>query len=862
MNPESFPGWAKPAALGGALLLLLVLLDCRFAGTPSPGRFFNPFSGFWRNAESGKHKDGKLTAPGLHETVSVVFDKRQVPHIFAQNEHDLFFAQGYVTARDRLWQMEIQTQAAAGRLAEIMGPSRIEHDLFQRRLGIPRAAEQALETAKKDPETWLALQAYADGVNAWIADLDPDDYPLEYKLIQYKPAHWSPLNTLLLIKHMQWTLSAMSDDLPLTNTMAKLGRDFTARYFPQQRPDVPPVIPPGTLWDVGPPAPGLSAKEPDSDPRPNLFPAFTGIPDTSRAAPDSLRADTARRAPEPPDAKSVSPEAKREFPAAKPPLPALPKTPTPGNGSNNFVISGSRTQGGYPILANDPHLDLGLPSIWYEIQLSSPGIGVYGVSMPGAPAVVIGFNRKIAWGLTNGNDDVFDWYRTTFKDTTLAEYEYGGQWKPTRSVVEAIKVRGGPTVLDTVLYTHQGPIVLKSQERPWNRNQPALHALRWLALEPSNEVLGFLRIMKSGSLEEFSAALEPFHCPSQNFAFASVSGDIAMFHHGRFPRKWKGQGRFTLDGSEPGNDWSGWLPRIAEPVARNPAQGWLFSANQSPTDSTYPYYLGSGFADNQRSKRLGQLLADSDSLTPESAFGIMMDDYDLHAAEALPALLDRIAKAPLSPDDSAARKELSQWDYRHGAHDKAPAVFDKWWGLLYRSIWQDEFGADQKRYQWPNKDRTRRMILEEPDAEWFDDITTSARENLAFLAARSFREACAQLRDGKERRDWSAHRPVRISHLARIEAFGSPDLATGGCADCVNAIKGAHGPSWRMVVALDRKPWGYGIYPGGQSGNPGSPHYGEFISDWAAGRYYKLDFLEGPGAQAGETSYRLNLRGK
>lgn len=854
MKPDSQPGWAKPIALGGALLLFLVLLDCRFAGVPAPGRFFNPFSGFWRNAESGKHKDGKLTAPGLHETVSVVFDTRQVPHIFAQNPHDLFFAQGYVTARDRLWQMEIQTMAAAGRLAEFMGPRLIEHDLFQRRLGILRAADQSLDMAKKDPETWLALQAYADGVNAWIVGLDPDDYPLEYKLIQYKPGHWSPLNTLLLIKHMQWTLSAMSDDLPLTNTMAKLGPDFTARFFPQRRSDVPPVIPPGTAWDGIPPVPERTAGERDSILRPNLFPSFTGIPDSSRPPSDSLRSDSAARAPGLPAARPGSP-------AAQPPLPALPKSPTPGNGSNNFVVSGSRTQAGFPILANDPHLDLGLPSIWYEIQLSAPGISVYGVSMPGGPAVIAGFNRKIAWGMTNGNDDVFDWYRTTFKDSTLAEYEYGGQWRPTRRVVEAVKVRGGPTVLDTVFHTHQGPIVLKSQERPWNRNQPALHALRWLALEPSNEMLGFLRIMKAGSLNEFSDALEPFHCPSQNFAFASVSGDIAMFHHGRFPRKWKGQGRFTLDGSEPGNDWSGWQPRSAEPAARNPAQGWLFSANQSPADSTYPYYLGSGFADNQRAKRLGQLLADADSLTPERAFGIMLDDYDLHAAEVLPVLLDRIAKATLSPDDSAARRELAAWDYRHGAHDKAPAVFDKWWRLLYRSVWQDEFGGDSVRYQWPGKDRTRRMFLEEPDAEWFDDISTSARENLGFLATRTFREACALVRDGKGRRDWSAYRPVNIRHLARVQGLGSPDLSSGGCADCVNALKGTHGPSWRMVVALDKQPWGYGIYPGGQSGNPGSPHYGEFIADWAAGRYYKLTFLDGPGAQAGETSYRLNLRG-
>jgi penicillin amidase len=222
--------------------------------------------------------------------------------------------------------------------------------------------------------------------------------------------------------------------------------------------------------------------------------------------------------------------------------------------------------------------------------------------MPGSPAVMIGFNRRIAWGMTKGGDDVFDWYRVTCKDASLSEYLFGGKWKPTRKEVEAIKVRGGATVLDTLVSTHQGPIVLKDQERPFTRNTPAMHALRWLALDPSNEIKAFLGIMRAKDYAGFSAALEPFHCPSQNFAFASVDGDIALFHHGQFPRKWKGQGRFTLDGSAPGNDWSGWLAHRLEPAAHNPAEGWLASANQSPADSTYPFYLGADYLDGPRDR--------------------------------------------------------------------------------------------------------------------------------------------------------------------------------------------------------------------------------------------------------------------
>ncbi|HKP96055.1 MAG TPA: penicillin acylase family protein [Fibrobacteria bacterium] len=849
MNPKSSPGWIKPVVLSGVLVLVLILLDSRFGPLPRIARFFNPFSGFWLNAESAHPKDGKLRTPGLHETVTVVYDKRQVPHIFAQNAHDLFFAQGYVTARDRLWQMEIQSLAAAGRLAEVLGPGLVEHDRFQRRLGILQAAEKGLEAMKKNEESWGAAKAYADGVNAWIQDLEPGDYPLEYKLLDYAPRPWTPLNTVLMNKNLQWTLSGGGDDLPMTNTLSKFGRDFVGRYFPLRPPDVTPVIPPGTLWDSLAPAPSAPA----ADSAAAAGGPWTGllqVPDPAGAArgkpplaPDSSRIDTAGRAPKAPPA----------------PLPVPAKRPDPGNGSNNFVVSGSRTLKGHPILANDPHLDLGLPSIWYEIQLSAPGLSAYGVSLPGAPAILIGFNRKIAWGETNGSDDVFDWYRMTFKDSTLSEYLFGGKWKPTSRIVEAIKVRDGETLLDTVVYTHQGPLVLRSQERPWSRNTPSLHALRWLALDPSDELLTFLRIMKADGYDQFAAALDPFHCPSQNFAFASVSGDIAMFHHGLFPRKWKGQGRFTLDGSEPGNDWSGWLPRRAEPDARNPAQGWLFSANQLPADSTYPYYLGAQFLNGARTKRLGRILSGIDSLTRDGAFRILLDDYDQHAAEVLPVLLERTSKARFSKEDSAARRSLAAWDFRHQADKSAPALFDRWWSNLYRSIWLDEFGGDSVRYQWPGKDRTKRMILEEPDAEWFDDITTPSRETLAFLAARSFREARDALRAAP---DWAHYRPVQIRHLARIDAFGSLDVSTGGCADCVNALKATHGPSWRMVVELDREPRGYGIYPGGQSGNPGSSHYAEFIGDWAAGRYYTLNFLTDPGMAGGETSYRLQLRGK
>jgi penicillin amidase len=835
MAKKPAPAWVKPAVLGGILLLVVILGGIRLGPLPPPGKFFNPFVGFWRNAEAGGLKGGTLRLDGLREPVSIAFDKRGVPHIFAQNTHDLYFAQGYITARDRLWQMEIQAHASAGRLAEILGPALVERDRFQRRLGIPAAAERNLETLKKDAESWEAAEAYAAGVNAHIGSLDPSRYPVEYKLLDYAPERWTPVKTLLMVKNMQWTLSGGGDDLPLTNTKGKFGSDFMRRFFPAFDPTVDPVIPAGTAW----------ARAPDTASPP---PPPALLPGDSTFRPDTSGAPHVVPVPEP---------------APPGPIPVLEHRPDPGNGSNNFVVSGRRTATGHPILANDPHLDLGLPSLWYEVQLAAPGLNAYGVSLPGAPGVVIGFNRSIAWGMTNGGDDVFDWYRVDFRDSTLTAYLYAGNWREARHVVEAIKVRGGGTVLDTVVHTHHGPVVLRTQERPSHRNSPSMHALRWQAHESSNELLAFLRIMKASSYEEFGEALRTFQCPAQNFIFASASGDIALDHHGLFPRKWKGQGRYTLVGSEPGHEWRDYLAPKDNPRVRNPEQGWLASANQHPADSTYPHFLGAGYMQGRRAVRLNQLVSEADSLTPEGAMSILLDGLNLHAAGILPEMLRRLDLAAVSQSDTAVAASLAAWDYRHDPGGLPPAAFDMWWSLLYRAIWKDEFGADSLRYQWPSKDRTRRLILEEPGEEWFDDITTPARETLDQLVNRTFNEACAALRRLGRSPTWSMYRPVQFRHLARLDAFSRLGVEAGGCADCVNALKSTHGPSWRMVVALGRQgPKAYGIYPGGQSGNPGSARYDEFIADWAQGRMHELLYLSDLRDRADQAPVRLLLEGK
>lgn len=295
MAKKPASAWVKPAALGGILLLFIILAGSRLGSVPAPGRFFNPFSGFWRNAEAGGLKGGELRLGGLREPVSVAFDKRAVPHIFAQNAHDLFFAQGFITARDWLWQMEVQAHSAAGRLAEFLGPDFLEKDRFQRRLGMLQGAEQSLELMKKDVESWDASEAYAAGVNAFMESLDPARYPVEYKLLGYAPERWTPLKTVLLIRTMQWTLSGGGDDLPMTNTLGKFGPEFMEKFFPARDPLLDPVIPAGTPWSsardtslaMKSPSllPGDTSAWPDPLQQPPVHPGAPGFRQAAKAGP-------------------------------------------------------------------------------------------------------------------------------------------------------------------------------------------------------------------------------------------------------------------------------------------------------------------------------------------------------------------------------------------------------------------------------------------------------------------------------------------------------------------------------------------------------------------------------------------------
>ena len=510
------------------------------------GKLLNPQQGIWQNAEnSAADFNLDINASQLNGKVSVYLDDRLVPHVFAEQEDDVYFVQGYLHAKFRLWQMELQTHAAAGRASEIVGSIALEHDREFRRLGMGFAAENSLKEMEKDSVTKRSCDGYTAGVNAYINSLTQSQLPIEYKLIGYQPEPWTNLKTALFLKYMSNELAAHEDDIEMTNAKSYFNpADFDLLY-PSVQDSVDPIISKGTKYT----SPQIVVKKP--------------------ANADSLYLE-----------KRGELVIKNEKPDRE-------------NGSNNWAVNGTKTKSGSPILCNDPHLGLNLPSLWFEMQLSTPAFNVYGATFPGAPNVIIGFNDYCAWGVTNGGRDVRDYFEITFKDDSRKEYWFNKEWKKTEFRIETIKVKGQDNYIDTVAYTVFGPVMYdKSFSGNGRVANNKYYAVRWTAHDPSKELLAFNLLNHAKNYNDYIAAISNMHTPGQNFAFAAKNGDIAMRTQGEWPAKWKGQGDFIMPGTDSSFMWQGMIPQNETPFQYNPERGFISSANQKPADTTYPYYLG------------------------------------------------------------------------------------------------------------------------------------------------------------------------------------------------------------------------------------------------------------------------------
>jgi penicillin amidase len=799
------------------IVALIVLAAVVYAGAhsvgtvPALGGLLDPVHGAWRGARNvNLPRNVTVKLPLLRDSVQVRYDIRGVPHIFAATEEDAYRALGYVVARDRLFQMDLQAHAGSGRLTEMVGDRALAMDEETRTRGIPRAVERKFAALDTDSPSRKMIDAYAAGVNAYIDRLSPEDYPIEYKLLDVRPEHWRAINSIYLLATMGQTLAGADPERTFARVAAVVGREAAMALFPLHTPIEEPIQPEprwkGPRMAFAPiPPPGLPDKRAAG--LVAMYDAF-----------DGPQADAAHQS---------------------------------GFASNNWAVAPSRTRDGYALLAGDPHLDLSLPSIWYEVQMTVPGkLDVYGVTIPGAPGIIIGFNRNIAWTFTNTGADVTDFYRETVDDSLdPTQYMLDGAWRPLVPRVETyLAPDGGTLYVDTVLFTHRGPIT---------KTHGQWVSMRWTVLEPSEEIRAFYDAAHARTAAEFQAAMaHSFFVPAQNMLVADRQGTIAIRSTGHFPlRPDNGSGLVVRDGSTTASDWIGYWPVYMYPQSFNPRQGYLASANQEPEVPASEFaYLGTDAEFYPwRALRINELLRADSSVTPDQMRRWQTDPgsarADLFVPYFLAAARTATAAGLATTDLATAAELLGEWDRRYTRDNERAVLFEAAMRELADRTW-DELAPDGEHRVATPSDAVLAELLSQPKNEWWDDLRTDAtiedRDNiLAVSLLTAYRDVVMQYgvpAGGGWR--WSEIRHVNIYHLLRIPAFSALDIPVQGGPGTLNPSSGngIHGPSWRMVVQLGPEIRAWGTLPGGESGDPNSARYTNHLQSWTEGRLDPLIF--------------------
>lgn len=758
------------------LILLVFLLGQQVFQIPALGKFLNPFIGVVQNEKSQKTN---LQLDFQNRDIEIVFGKRGVAHVFADKQEDLMFAQGYVTASDRLWQMDFLSDVSAGRLSEIFGAAYLTYDRMQRRVGMLQSARQSLIYIESNPETKLALDNYTQGVNCYIAGLDKSEIPFEYKLMDYHPEPWTNLKSVLVMKYMSSLLTGYEEDVSASHMLLALGEQDYKKLYPDYKLslDNQDHLQLNLLTD--------------SLPYHNYidYSFLTNTPIINQS----------------------------EF--------------NPRLGSNSWAISSKKSKSGNAILCNDPHLNLSFPSIWYEIQLCSEDMNVYGVSIPGTPGVIIGFNEDISWGVTNGATDVRDWYKLEITED-YSRYKLDDHWQEMEMLVEEVKIKGQQSFIDTIYHTIHGPIVIDNayNQTPEVKN----YALKWTLHEPTNEFLAFLNLNKAKNYDQFVEAIQHYKCPVQNFTYADIHGEIALHHQGNIYKKWSGQGKFILDGSKSAHIPGEYLGNEL-PVVNNPDCGFVYSANNNLFESVDSSFVN-GYYSELRADKIRSYLSSKDQFEIQDMKIMQLDNTNRLAELALPILLQL-----MTAEKSDMIELFNRWDYTCSKESYTALLFEEWWELIEYYTW-DELYRSPGFLRAPDDLVLLNLIKNKPDNKFFDISGTEHKESAKMIVIKAYKEL-QELYQNKETVAWGDTNKVNINHLSNLEALGIQNISTGGHPDALNAISSNWGPSWRMIVEMSSPPKAYGIYAGGQSGNPGAEQYDNFMKDWEMGNYYELEFF-------------------
>jgi penicillin G amidase len=828
-----------------ASAVLLVVLGAGCGAIPALGPALAPGRGAWTSAAGGRLPVSQtLTIGGLARPVQVWFTAQGVPSIRATSDRDLFLALGYVQAEFRLTEMDLERRLAEGRLAQLAGPAEVASDEFELRLGLLRTAEQEWAEMPRSSPAAQALIAYSRGVNDYLASVRASgQWPAVFSLAGVYPASWTPIDSLLVQGFLTQELDFTAVPLDYALLERSLGAAHAMQWFPILPPNQQSPYDPGPYTNLGiaPIATGSAARVatgPSSS---------AGRASASGAALATGRASSSAAGP---DSRLVA----RAASAILGDVAALPAGQVYTNpDSNAWAVSGPKVAGGGAMLAGDPHVLQSLPSAWYQVALSAPGLSVSGISAVGLPGVLIGYNTHIAWSVTNTQNQATLFYVEQTSKSRPGEYFWRGHWRRMRQLHYTIPVRGSASRQLTVDLTVHGPILTRAGQTV---------TVDWMGSIPSPDLAVILAIDQASDFTQFRAALASWRAPTENFVYADGSGNIGAISAGYYPQVRAGDPWLPMPGTG-ADDVAGVIPYAAVPQVYDPPGHVVATANQRPVGDSYPYYIGTTanfFDPGYRADEEYSYLDAMSAMRPADFAALQTSLTDQLAGQVIPQLLAALRAAKLTSLQQQAEQLLASWNDWMGEGSAAASiwwtfwtdyladVFQPWWNAAKVPLHLDRSGLEVSALQFSLDDVLEAWTLHDQDNPAFSPAHAPARDAatvMLFAFGSAVRQLQAKLGGGPASWAWGKlHRRQFPSVLA--SALGYGPRPAGGDPWTVDAAEGGMtarvGPSWRMIVSWNSRgrPAAEGILSGGQSENPASPWYQDQVADWWAGQYLPM----------------------
>ncbi len=748
----------------------------------------------WTIKRSLPQISGTVTLAGISEKVEIIRDTYGIPHIYARNEADLYFAMGYATAQDRLWQMELLRRLGHGRLSELFGEKLVDVDRYFRMLSAGAEKEHSGYPA----DLSFIPRAYIQGINAYLKNRN-NRLPLEFKLLRHRPEPWDVDDISAIFRVLNWGLSfGWKVDLTAADILEKVGEEKFKEAFPADYDDSDLIVPE--------------------------------------------------------ESQIISGDAVRPAEAAQVVEQIAGILPSPA--SNNWVVSGKKSVTGKPLLANDTHLSLTNPSIWWEVHLVCPSVDAAGFVIPGLPAVSVGHNRHVAWGVTNVMVDDVDFYIEKLNPENPHQYRYRGQWEDMTSDRQVIEVKGKDPVEVEILITRHGPIVPGSIKISKNR---AISS-RWAANDVEKPLKSSYLILKAENINAVIQALRRWEAPGQNFVFADSSGNIGYWCCAAIPIRRKGNGLLPVPGWTPEYEWQGYVPFEKKPHMINPERGYIATANNKVSGNSYPFAIGNYWEPADRISRIRQLLMRKKRLSIHDIQKIQSDVYCPLAAEIVPEFI-RVIKTRLTGTLAVKLQDVFEgWEYRMTANSTAACIFEMSYLKLLENIFKDELGQDLfHRYLELIifAPRALRKMLRTNHSAWIDNVDTPDPETMENIIEQSLRQAVDQLEDtfGADMAGWTwgrlhtltfAHtfsKRKPLNHIFNLGPYPVPGnhlTINKKQYDYTKPFNVLVGASQRMIVDMSDPAAALHVLPTGQSGLLGSPHYKDQVGLYLNGRYHPV----------------------